>query len=136
MHRCERCGAKEAREVSGRSARIEWLKTSYQAASDDRKPGIAERIMDGYQESDRFLCEPCTTCSVCYLVDSGLTECAICKAPACANCSLPALRVDANGRIIEGSDDGSVLCSRCNPPSGGRNAGLGMPKPVQPLRVG
>lgn len=135
MATCERCGTEAAREVSGRAGRLAWLKGSYGTATEERKTHIAERIMDLVQERERHLCEACTTCGCCYLVADGLTECAICKAPACANCSLPALRVDQNGKIIEGSDDGSVLCSRCNPPSGGRNAGLGLPCPAQPLTV-
>jgi hypothetical protein len=122
--------------VSGRPGRLSWLKGSYGSAPEERKAAIAERIMDLVQEQDRYLCDGCMTCGCCYLVDAGLTDCAICKAPACSNCSLPALRVDQDGKIIEGSDDGSVLCSRCNPPSGGRNAGLGAPCPAQPLTVG
>jgi len=136
MARCERCGAEGARDVSGKKGRLAWLKDSFQSASEERRAFMAERIMDLIRERERHLCVACTTCGCCYLADAGLTDCAICKAPACPDCSLPALRVDANGRIIEGSDDGSVLCTRCNPPSGGRNAGLGLPCPVQPLAVG
>jgi hypothetical protein len=135
MHVCDRCGATGAREVTGRRGRIEWLKSSFQSASEERRPAIADRIMDEIQERDRFLCEPCTTCGCCYLTSEGLAECAICRAPVCADCSLPAVRVDDAGKIIEGSDDGKVLCSRCNPPSGGRNAGLQQPTPVTPLCV-
>jgi len=132
---CERCGAEGARDVTGRRPRIAWLETSYKSAPEERRPGLADRIMDLYREHERFLCEACTTCGCCYLAEAHLVECAICRAPACPDCSLPALRVDEAGRVIEGSDDGKVLCSRCNPPSGGRNAGLGLPMPVQPLVV-
>ncbi len=136
MAECERCGAEGAREVSGKPGRLAWLKDTYGAASEERRPALAERIMDLCREGERFLCEACMTCGCCYLADRFLVDCAICGSPACPDCSLPALRVDANGRIVEGSDDGSVLCARCNPPSGGRNAGLGLPCPVQPLAVG
>lgn len=135
MHVCDRCGAENAREVTGRQGRLVWLKESYKSASEERRPSIADRIMDLYQEQERFRCEACRMCGCCFLQDAGLVECAICQAPACMDCSLPALRVDDNGKIVEGSDDGKVLCSRCNPPSGGRNAGLGTPQPVQPLCV-
>ena len=135
MQACDRCGASECREVTGRKGRIEWLKSSYRSATEERKPSIADRLMDLYQERERFLCDGCMSCGCCYLVSDGLAECALCRAPVCADCSLPALRVDDEGKIIEGSDDGKVLCSRCNPPSGGKNAGLGRPMPVQPLVV-
>src|SRR5439155_21838132 len=120
MARCERCSADGAREVSGKQGRLAWLKESYTSASEERRMCLADRIMDLHLERERYLCDACTTCGCCYLSQSALLDCAICKAPACVDCSLPALRVDANGRIIENSDDGSVLCSRCNPPSGGR----------------
>ncbi len=136
MVRCEICGEENAREVSGKQGRLAWLKSSYGTASDERRPSIAERIMDLVLEREHFRCAACSTCGICFLEHDRLVDCAICKAPACVNCSLPALRVDEQGRIIENSDDGSVLCSRCNPPSGGRNAGLGLPAPATPLTVG
>jgi len=135
MDTCNRCGALEAREITGRKGRIDWLKSSFQSAPEERKPSIADRIMDLYQEREKHLCAGCMTCGCCYFVNDGLSDCAVCHAPVCADCSLPALRVDDAGKLIEGSDDGKVLCSRCNPPSGGRNAGLGTPQPVQPLVV-
>jgi hypothetical protein len=136
MPKCDRCGAAEAREISGKMGRIAWLKSSYTSATEDRKTALAERLMDLYMDRDHFRCDGCATCGCCFLEAANLTDCAICHAPACSNCSLPALRVDQHGRIIENSDDGSVLCSRCNPPSGGRNVGLGLPNPAQPLTVG
>ncbi len=135
MPTCERCGAPEARDISGRARRLEWLKASFGRAPEERKRPLAERIMDLIREEERWRCPSCTTCGCCLLADRYLSECAICGAPACADCSLPALRVDEKGRIIEGSDEGKVLCWRCNPPSGGTNAGLGLPAPVQPLAV-
>lgn len=91
--------------------------------------------MDLVREKEWFRCEACSTCGCCFLVDAHLSECAICGALACPDCSLPALRVDERGRIIENSDEGKVLCWRCNPPSGGNRAGLGLPAPVRPLAV-
>jgi hypothetical protein len=135
MHRCEQCGADNARDVGGKQGRLAWLKESYRAAPEERKSALAERIMDLCQEQERYLCEACATCGCCFLTNAFLVDCAICKAPACPNCSLPALRIDQHGKIIEGSDEGSILCSRCNPPTGGHNAGLGLPCPAQPLTV-
>jgi hypothetical protein len=135
MPSCERCGAPAAREISGKRGRLGWLKSSYPSAPEERKPALAERIMDLIQEDERFRCDECVVCGCCGLRDACLTDCAICGAPVCADCSLPALQVDRDGKIIEGSDDGKVLCARCNPPSGGRNAGLGLPAPCQPLAV-
>lgn len=74
-----------------------------------------------------------TVCAACRIQTEGLAPCAVCKAPACANCSLLALRVnEVTGEIIPESDDGKVICSRCNPPSGGSNARLRDPEPVGP----
>jgi hypothetical protein len=136
MPSCELCGVERAREVSGKPGRLAWLKSSYATTPDARKPALAERIMDLVQESERWRCADCTVCGCCGLTELRLADCAICGAPACIDCSLPALQVDKDGKIIDGSDDGRVLCARCNPPSGGTNAGLGLPTPAQPLTVG
>src|SRR6185295_4323211 len=104
MPSCEVCGVDGAREISGKSGRLVWLKGSYGSAPDERKPAIAERIMDLVQEPERFRCDACRICGCCHLRDATLTDCAICGAPACIDCSLPALQVDKHGKIIEGSD--------------------------------
>ena len=96
---------------------------------------LADRIMDLVVEEVRWRCDGCTICGCCSLTGAGLDDCAICGAPACSDCSLPALQIDADGRIIEGSDEGKVLCARCNPPSGGNNARLDLPAPVRPLAL-
>jgi len=135
MPKCELCGAREGRDISGKARRLEWLKGSYSSTPEERQRALAERIMDLVREKEFFRCAACTTCGCCFLADAYLAECAICGAPVCPDCSLPALRVDEQGRIIEGSDEGKVLCWRCNPPSGGTNARLGLPAPVKPLAV-
>lgn len=135
MNTCELCGSSGTREISGKPGRLAWLKSSFPQAPEERKPALAERIMDLVQESERWRCEACTVCGCCGLTDAALALCAICGAPACVDCCLPALQCDKDGKILEGSDDGKVLCARCNPPSGGRNAGLGLPAPAQPLVV-
>jgi hypothetical protein len=133
---CEKCGAEGARDISGKAGRLAWLQSTYNSSSEERKSVLADRIMDLHLEREKLLCEGCATCGCCYLAVDHLIDCAICGAPSCHSCSLPALRVDERGSIIPESDDGSVLCSRCNPPSGGRNAGMGLPFPAQPLCVG
>lgn len=135
MPSCEVCGAASAREISGKSARLVWLKRSYPSAPEGRKPALAERIMDLIQQDERWRCAECTVCGCCGVRTGCLVDCAICGAPACCDCSLPALQVDEKGKIIDGSDEGNVLCSRCNPPSGGTNAGLGRPTPARPLAL-
>ncbi len=133
---CEACGAEGAREVSGKAGRLAWLKKSFAAVAEERRKALSDRILDVILvEVERWLCPACATCGCCGLASACLADCAICGAPACADCSLPALQLDASGKILPGSDDGKVLCSRCNPPSGGRSARVRLPSPAEPLLV-
>jgi len=62
-------------------------------------------------------------CGYCLLPAEWLGECVKCKKRFCVDCSLPALLLGPDGRVVEGSDEpGKVLCCACNPPSGGHGA--------------
>ena len=70
-------------------------------------------------------------CDLCAVRAAAPPACVQCRKDVCADCSLPALRLDpATKRIVPGSDGGEILCAGCNPPHGGRNARVRRPAPV------
>ena len=89
--------------------------------------------MDEILEPPVYRCPACVVCGVCYLrpADGLVRACENCGAAACVNCSLPTMALDDRGRVVDRPTPG-VVCSRCNPPTGGRNAFLGAPPAVPP----
>lgn len=134
--RCELCGAAPAADVTGREKRIGWLKlrrAETPPSDRARRAALADEILDALAEPPRLRCRSCATCGVCFLqrADGLVLPCEICDGLVCIDCSIPALRLDEYGRIVESSNDGSVICARCSPPSSGRSARVGAP-PVAP----
>lgn len=132
---CEVCGAAAVVELNGRVRRMAWLKESFKTASEERQKLLAERIMDHVEMADQYRCADHAVCGTCRASNVSMLGCELCGAPACVNCSLPALQTDKAGRIIPESADGRIICARCNPPTGGSNAGLYRPSPTAPLLV-
>lgn len=127
---CANCGAVPANEVSGRSKRIAWLMNKWRASDGAEKREAESRLLDAVGETSKNLCWDCATCGFCGLHrGEGLKGCVICGGVACVNCCLPALELDEDGKIADWSDNGEVICVRCNPPNGGSNAVLSMGGP-------
>lgn len=72
-------------------------------------------------------------CLICLLATAGLEPCLLCEREVCANCSLPAMTLDEDGKIREEVAPVGVICSRCNPPNHGTNAKR---RPREPEPVG
>ncbi len=137
MEACAKCCQTESLiEVSGRDGRMAFLKEQFKATTegqDDRREGLADRIMDEIDRDYYYVCENCLSCQTCHVVDH-LAWCVICESPTCLNCSIPALRLSKDGTLLEDSDNGDVICLRCSPPSMGVNADLlwsPSPEPIE-----
>lgn len=117
---CERCG-EPAIDVTGREPRRAFFMLAIQKAKDvAQRAAFIRRLREVEQEYPALRCAAHATCGSCFFRDEGLLVCQICSGLACADCALPAMKIE-HGKVVEAAP-GAVLCVRCNPPNGGRNA--------------
>lgn len=128
---CSRCGADGAFDVTGRAGRIANLKQRFAGAAGAQRGELANKVMDAISSTEVALCAACAACGVCLFREDGLGRCVVCAGLACADCSLPAMKVEA-GRLVEAE---GIMCAKCNPPLGGRNAWMMSPGPAPTVLV-
>lgn len=129
--KCEKCGLEgDVVDVTGRDRRVAYLKERYKRTPDKRRPALAETIMDNIDAKPAFRCLACVVCGCCKMVSERLAPCDICGGLACSDCSLPALATDPDGRIVDKSDEGKILCLNCNPPNSGPRERVISPVPT------